>query len=380
MIGRQRLLKIGLPAVMGVAGAGFFFQQMFLGPLEEQNAVILTARKEVAQKRERIEHIDADSVRLRHWRQISLPDDVDLARREYETYLIELMQRSDFRTGSFTVLSQPPDNFGGNSARSGKKPAYTRLVFTVQARGTLASLTEMLARFYRTALLHQIADVEVTRAASADPNKPSVELDLNLTIEALVLNGAESRPYLLPNINRTLLAIDILTLLRGGAPLAQVPWSAGPAGPLGPRRLKRPQEYAVIAARDIFHSPVPVIAATKPAAEKLEMTRFVFLTDIAHTDNIWEAFFYNHHNQGNFRVCAKAGSESFQVQDNLGNIALRGKVVRIGKRDVVFEVDNKYFSIHIGQNLYEALTAPLPMDRVQALKSMLAKAKTTDKP
>ena len=106
---------------------------------------------------------------------------------------------------------------------------YTRLEFNVDAKGNLASLTKWMDQFYKLQLLHQIKNLTVTRPINPPQGARPNELDIKMTIEALVLEGAEQRKTLEPTT-----AVNL------------------------PPVLAPDRDYASIAAKDLFYGPAPV--------------------------------------------------------------------------------------------------------------------------
>ena len=102
-------------------------------------------------------------------------------------------------------------------------------------------------------------------------------------------------------------------------------------------------------------------------AEKIEATEFVYLTDITHTGNKAEAFLFDRYNNSKTRLRASAGFDSFRVRDSKGETLVQGKVVRIDDRDVIFRAGEKYYSIHVGQNLLNTLKHPLDPSQLKEL-------------
>ena len=68
--------------------------------------------------------------------------------------------------------------------------------------------------------------------------------------------------------------------------------------------------------------------------------------------------------------------EAFRIMDAEGEALLRGKVVRIEERDLVFKVDEKLYSIHVGQNLEDALKKPLNTEQMKEMGLTVAADKT----
>ena len=72
-----------------------------------------------------------------------------------------------------------------------------------------------------------------------------------MTIEALIVTGADKRSYLLPNFDRRLLALDVAPGVFPHGPL--VLWTSVSPGLLSPGELAEPtRDYAAIARKNIF--------------------------------------------------------------------------------------------------------------------------------
>src|SRR5262249_6656618 len=146
----------------------------------------------------------------------------------------ELLRESGFTPGAFSVT--PPKDVDTKSSptlAARKDPIYTRLTFSVQAPGELKNIVDFLERFYETPLLHGIKTISIRRPQTSGPQQRPGELDFTLTIDALIITGVDSRPQVLPNLNRRLLLIDALTGLRGSASwLTLAGQATGPGSPL----------------------------------------------------------------------------------------------------------------------------------------------------
>src|SRR5262249_44394729 len=79
------------------------------------------------------------------------------------------------------------------------------------------------------------------------------------------------------------------------------------------------------------------------------------LTDISRNDTRTEAFLYDRYNNRKTRLRASVGFDTFKILGDHGEERVRGKVIQITQRDVIFRVDENYYAIHIGQNLETAL-------------------------
>jgi hypothetical protein len=350
---RERIIAAAVFALLVIVVIGFGYYQLFLVPIQEREAMIESTRKDIATAEAQRRQAMADRPRLNRWRLLSLPSDVDMAAREYEKYLNEVLREQNFDA---SVTPKAPDT-RTSPTLSGKKPAYTRLSYTVLGHATLEGLVGFLDKFYHTGLLHQIRNISVQRPlTAASPQRPN-DLDINLTIEALVLHDAASRDALLPNIPSRSIVIDLITALCGKpAGLALAAWEAGPTGTRGPGTLARQaRNYSDIATKNMFFGPPP--PKTKPANE-IQVARFVFLTDITMSKGRYQAFLYDRVNNKKTRLRTSPGFDSFRVSDDDGNTLVRGKVVRIDARGLVFKADDRFYDLHIGDSIALAMQKP----------------------
>ena len=372
---RERFLAMGVLGFVTLAGVALMVSQFVLSPLRERGKRIDGLKADIADKRDKIAAIFAEKPKLEMWRKLSLPADIGLARLEYEKYLRKMLGESGFETGTFSVTPRPLENRTGLLTTPGKKdPSFTSITFAVQATGELPELVDFMERFYRTPLLHQIKNLNITRPLTptipAGPGGPRLnqqpkrDLDITMSVEALVLHEADTRNQLLPSMDRQLAAVDLVTTLcNGPAVLALIPWATGPTGPLGPGILAVPtREYASIGGKDIFYGP-PV---AEQVVDKVDATEHVYLTDISFNGR-WEAFLYDRYNNSKTRLRATAGFDSFRIRDSKGETLAQGKIVRIEDRDVYFKSGEKYYSMHVGQNLEEALKHPLGASELKEL-------------
>jgi hypothetical protein len=360
---RERMLAMGVLLVVVLAGGLFLFHRLFLVPLDERDQNIARLEQEVQTKRDHIQEVIAQFPKLERARQLSLPANADLAKREYARYLNELMRDSGFSQGTFSIT--PPRDVDSKTAPTvgNKGPVYKKLTFGVQAHSTLGNLVTMLQKFYETSLLQEIKKITISRpltAAGPQQQQQQNDLDINLTIEALIVTGAEDRPYLKPGVDRRLLLIDTVTAMRGGpAGLALVPWVPGPTGRFGPQVLARSEgQYAAIAEKNVFLGSVQ-----ERRPEDVLVSQFVHLTDITQNARRSEAWLYNRLTESRTRLRAEKGFDSFRIVDEKGETVVRGTVVRIERRDLVFKVNDNYYSIHVGQTLEEAMKAPLTSEQ-----------------
>src|SRR5262245_25885398 len=183
-------------------------------------------------------------------------------------------------TADLKIIPSEPDNKSVPMLAQ-KKPAYTRLTYAITAKGEIYHLVDFLRHFYQQPLLHRIKDMNIQRPSDTRAQGRR-ELDINMTVEALVLDNAPARPTLLPIIRE-------VGLLSGGA--AQTGYSmqvtsSGHGSPVPPSDvLAEPaREYLTIAGKDIFFGPHKETPVIGPRLDD-DHSPFITLTSIVGHDD-----------------------------------------------------------------------------------------------
>jgi hypothetical protein len=308
---------------------------------------------------------------LDRWKKMSLPADAvdaaaaapapgrpaagdvaraDLARREYEEELSKMLRASGFDAGAFSIIPKAPDA-KTTPQLANKKPIYTRLLFTVQAKGDLASLVDFLGRFYKLRLLHLIRNLTIQKPLGGESRgggTAPTDVEVNLTVEALVLDTAEQRKTLLPE-----------------KPVE-----------LPPALARTDKDYAMIAGKNMFFGPPPPAPREAPK-QFVDVTPFVRLNGITSGPAGLEATLWDgYHNRdyrisprslGGFRVEAtftlnnrkrtdtdRSGA-ALTLRDAEGEITDQWQIVRIDPREVILrdDLEGRYYGLHLGQTLAE---------------------------
>ncbi|HLW66428.1 MAG TPA: hypothetical protein VKS79_14030, partial [Gemmataceae bacterium] len=191
---RIKVLILGGVMLFFVLGAGaFMLNSQFLAPrvlriktLQDDVSKSELARAEVVQA----------MPRLKEMQKLSLPADQALSQQRYQALLEGMLKDSLFPTDKTSVLPKALET--RSNLPPSKRPPYTKLIFTVVAHGDLMSIVDFLDRFYRLPLLHRISNFRITRPLTVMVGQRQTELDFSITVEALIVEGAEKRDTLLP--------------------------------------------------------------------------------------------------------------------------------------------------------------------------------------
>ncbi|MFL5243508.1 MAG: hypothetical protein ACJ8FY_15495 [Gemmataceae bacterium] len=359
MTSRERTMAIALGTLVVVGGGAFAFDKFFLSPLRELHSKRDQLEDKAYDKSTKRQQILADMPRLDRWKQLSLPSDVELARREYQSYLEKLTRDSGIPGRNVTVTARAAEratDLRNAPGQTAKTPVYTKLAFNVNVRSNFANLVKLLEGFYKTSLLHQIKTLSIQRAANTG-NEKTTDLETTMTVEALVVTGAGNRLYLLPNMDRRLLILEAVAGMKHVPQgLALAGWAITPTGPLGPGLLAHAErDYKALASRDIFHGPEAVVEQLgKPEWIAPRSTK---LTDITRSDRHTEGSLFDFGSKRKYRLRASAGFDSFPfVKDGQGKTVVRGSVVRI-------DLDNRDIIVRVAVSSYE----PSPGDQSESI-------------
>jgi hypothetical protein len=356
---RERILALTVVTVAMLVGGGVLFKFLFLDALAALKVQSADAEQDLDKKQAELEKELADrkaivsrDPRLAQWQRLSLPGDnsqeqelkkgrplEEVRKRHeesvevsYERFLSNLLLRSGFAPGTIKVTPAPADRKGG-PILSGKTPAYTKMSFGVVGQAGLDGVVRMVQDFYRTPLLHEVRSLTLTKAPSSKG-----DLDVNLTVEALLVTGAQKRDALLPAPDKTIPA---------------------------PHVLAEPSRYYTdMVANNIFTGKA---AVTRFTEDRSEVLGHVKLTMLCNDGGHWEATYYDQGKGGEEKRLKERWLNEFSIADKYDNILVQGKVVRLDADGALFQSGEKYYRWTCGQFLGAALDEPLKPEEVKKL-------------
>jgi hypothetical protein len=366
MNSRERTLLgilFGILIVAGyVAAVYYFFLEDYLsarGQLSKDRAELDEKTKAKTDAENDQKRMFERDPRLKDWRIYSAPDlepvkgggkhtDEEIQRHltknqnEYLNLLQGLLQTHRF--SGVNIVPKKPDtktlDAKAGPTSKDKTPILTRFPYTVEASGTYANIIDLLRDFYSKPLLHEVRTLTITKPATpregGTPGQPA--LDLTMTVELLMVTGAEPRSKLLPNISKS--------------DMAQV--------------LAKDRDYNAMLDKDLFNGrPVgrPLTPPTDQLPEKeAEVTlQHVKLTMIVWNPDRdrWNATFYD---QGagppeklvNLVIVPKLTIKS------ANKIAFEATLVYIDAKQLVLEdKSGNYYRMHVGDFIQDARERPL---------------------
>jgi hypothetical protein len=201
------------------------------------------------------------------------------------------------------------------------------------------------------------------------PPRGQVNLDVNLTVEALMVSGAEGRDQLTDPAPWAAVDVEVIAALAGPNPN---PFLAAYAGGESWRRqvLADPERiYTDLTGKNIFTGNPKAETAAKVTEDRDEVLSHVKLTTLSNSGRRWEAYFYD---QGKGPPETRLNAlilTDFTVADRYGNKLVEGKVVKVDEGGVVFQVkdDKNYYRWRIGEFIASALSKSMKEDELKDL-------------
>ncbi len=341
MTSRERALAVLLVIVIVFGGGGFFGYQFLYSPWTARKKTLALLQKQEEEKVARRADLERQRTKLARWTSLSLPGDQETARLEYERYLTQLLNRYKITNGR-EITTRPVDTKNNPTVGPNKDPIYTKLTFQVKCYATMANLVAMMDEFYRTGLMHEIKNISIQRQGTSKSDARPDELDVRMTIEALIIAGADKRPYLLPNLDRRLLALDVAQTPFPHA--GQLLWGWTSPGLLSTNLLAEPaRDYSAIYRKNIFLGR-PAREREGPKDEDgtpmWVAPRFVYLNEITHSPIRWQGTLYDRLHNVNFKLRESSPYNVFAlVRDGHAEHFLDGHVLLIEEGKVYYQLE-----------------------------------------
>jgi hypothetical protein len=295
-------MAIAVSCLLGYLAIQFVVKKNILEPLRAKDAEITNLVSQVAAKQKELYAAQDAEYDIRSWQARSLPADLSLAQTLYQDFLRQLLEEAE--------ISRPKI---APSAPASQGNHYRRLPFLITARTGLAQLTRFLHSFESAGYLHQIRRLAI---------KPVVTegkldgFDVSLSIEAASLPDATTEGKLPKKPERPPLKVPTLA------------------------------DVGVIAAKNVFQ-PTSLVEASVEVVEEAKTEEkdersSIYLTATLEENGVAKVWLTNR--ETNERSIIAEGEPI-----SIGG--MKGTVVEISAREVLFRVDDKVGAVRLGNNL-----------------------------
>jgi hypothetical protein len=298
---------------------------------------------------------------------IANPIDVKRVKGEYNDLLINLLSASHFPAAKTQLTPKAQEK--APTGLNAKRPPLNHLQFDVQVKGDEMMLVDFLHRFYATPILHRIKSLNVVRPLTRTGDQLAGELEISMSVEAVIIEGAKNRNELLPK--------DV-----------KVADLAAPSA-------RSDSNYESIASNNIFYGFEPPVQS-EPLRDTFDYLGAIILDSITIDDKGVMATFFDAANNvqyvlrkrfdGTFRVDSYwyINEKQKKVRLDIGETKLSFKdpkdtdasgnktvpyavftPVRVDPTGVVLEADGAYYYLHVGY--YVRNVRPLKSDELKTL-------------
>ncbi len=299
------------------------------------------------------------------WKTISLPGaDLGKSALMYKNYLQDMLLRHNFSVRS---MSEPSRFTSGNARQAA--PLTTNLSFDVVFEAKLGQLTDFLKEFYSVNVPHLIKNIAIEPIGKGGDAK----LVVTMKVDALSMSNTPTRHAVIPNPTGTIAQLEMLAAMKKVPvgllyALSQVTSTGYHGQSKLASNLKPEREYATMQKKNVFAGLASASSATPAAVAKVpdpEILKYTQLTSITANFITEEGLLRNRKTNKYVKLRAEGGVNDFEIRDGDDQLVLKGKVLAIKPRDLVFETKGKAYVLHIGQFVEEALKKELTTDELK---------------
>jgi hypothetical protein len=340
----------------------------------EQQQQLANLETEELNLTSRLVKLEKSKKEVDKWQAISLPGNVQVSALLYKNFLQEMLLRHRFVIRTFTE----PGRGATTNTRQGP-PVTTNINYDVVVEGTLAQLISFLKEFYTVNVPHVIKNIIVEPLGKGGDAKLSV----TLKIDAMSMSTTKIRQSVIASPPSTTVILETLAAWKR-VPIGLVVGlnQLTGTGYLGVNKLasqdKPERDYAVMQRKSVFAGLAPANAVAKetPVLKQpdMEILKYTQLTSITANNITEEGLLRIRKTEKYVKMRAEGGVNSFEIRDGEGQLVLKGKVLAIKPRDLVFETSGKAYALHIGQTMEDAMKKELTPDELKKFDAELTAA------
>ncbi len=196
---RREKVLAGIVGVFFVGAAAYAGWSVVANPILDRRTVLAGMEEDLEKKRQDLDSALKARERMADLRNRSLPRDADVAKSEYQAWLLKLAEKHlrNHRVDMVTV--------GGTTRGRATRPTFNRFAFTVKGQASLSKLIALLYEFYSAGYLHQVHNLVL------QPIQKSTDLTVTVDVQALSLPDAPVREKLEPIKPERPLPVDLAT-------------------------------------------------------------------------------------------------------------------------------------------------------------------------
>ena len=305
------------------------------------------------------------------WRAISLPGNINSAAVKYKGFLQDLLLKRKITIRSF---SEPNRVTSGNSRQPTQ--VVTHIGFDIVFDATFAQLSSFLQEFYSLNVPHEIKNIIIEPQGKGNDAK----LLVTMKVEALSMSNVIDRGSVIANPTITIAQLEMMMAMKrlpvglmfGLSQLTNT-------GLFGHSKLASTHQpernYADMLKKNVFAGLVSPDSNQGPGdpRPKLDpdLLKHTQLTSITANYITEEGLLRIRKTNKYVKLRAEGGVNDFEIRDGNNLLALKGKVLAIKPRDLVFESKGKAYLLHIGQFVEDAMKKELSPEDLKKFDAVL---------
>jgi len=359
-----RLLMIA-GGIFGACFGLFVVANRFYEGITDRQNQVENLQIEEANLNARMARLDKARKEVDKWKAISLPGNLAASSLMYKNFLQEMLLRHKFTVRS---MSEPNRLVSGSSRQAA--PLTTNIGYDVVFEARLGQLTNFLKEFYSVNVPHLIKNIAIEPIGKGG----DARLVVTMKVEALSMSNTPLRQAIIPNPTGMIAQLEMLSAMKRVPvgllySLSQVTATGYHGQSKLASTLKPEREYATMEKKNVFAglasasaaSTVPVITK-QPDTEILKYTQLTSITANYITE---EGLLRVRKTNKYVKLRAEGGVNEFEIRDGDDQLVLKGKVLAIKPRDLVFETKGKAYVLHVGQFVEEALKKELTTEELK---------------
>ncbi len=381
---REKNLLVILIAIVGCGAALFIGVQWFWKPLQAYNKTIADLHEDNEKRADELQTFFKQRKKLDVARLKSLPTNAPLAASEYSRFLKTMLTDSGLAVEVIQPSTQATKVKPSPLVPEIKDVGHQTMTFTVRARGELSQLIKLMEQLQKTPYEHRIKELSISRLDTGYGAKTSSRLNINFTMETLLVAKTPAKQGLPPGIDPRLVLAESIASMNA--------FTARPSGwgmIAAALQLKQEtpmpanREYADIGRKNIFVGAIcgghPTAAEkegptelkpkdadllTKPPNENVPAYVRLDTTVSSNHEASLRNLIYD---TRPIKLIARKGSgyEFFKITDeNRDYIFFQAKVLAVESREVYFQVRDQIFKLGIGESLAQAMRNPLSFEDI----------------
>lgn len=367
---------------IGAACLGLFWvsYQLYEGYTDRESQQRALAQQD-ADLQTKLARLEREKKEVDRWKAISLPGNITVSGTMYRNFLQEMILRHKLAIRSISDVNR----LTTNNARQGT-PVTSNISIDVVFEATLANLSSFLQEFYSVNIPQSIKNIVIEPLGKGSEAK----LNVTLKVEALAMSNVPVRHSIVASPTIAVMQLEMLAAMKR-LPVGML-YSLSqltPTGLHGQNKLasktKPEREYAEMVKKNVFAglASATAVAASaevvKAKAADMDILKLTQLTSITANYITEEGLLRIRKTNKYVKLRAEGGVNDFEIRDGDNQLVLKGKVLAIKPRDLVFETKGKAYVLHIGEFLEEALKKELTAEELKKYDAELTATAADDK-